>query len=448
MSCVVMRVFDAVLETEALAAKHPSLVSCLDTAMARVLALAREVVNASENAGGEVPALTSTPTTSSSSSLTGKNDDEGEDGTELVVAQDTFMDDSQMQMYMPSLDDDLPPLEFPADTTSSSIVADSLFPSSHPELFEAPFLSAPWPSYTSPSSSASTPSQTFPMPPQIFGNGWSTQKNELPALTLNGPILAPTLQIRNRLQALGSFPQRLVESTISHGYSSLINADTVPEAAVEVDRAFRYTLRFRTRSQMVDNLQWLLGPGREYIYRASGYTWGSRDGTRAVFPKGFSPAPRMRDLLVGEYLEEYDGEEEPEFLTVIGVHDELQNLGAKLVDNDTIEIIISQSRPAKHIGLGMDHLSAQPDQQPSSPSPESGTPSASSATDAFMDGTGSLFGFFLTHRRETNLTLRLNMTMLIANLSRISTCFVRGPGYPRHELGRVIQASVVTAHWS
>lgn len=474
MSNVVMEVFDAVLETEALTAKHPSLVSCLDRAVAKVLELAREVVKVDEDVGHDgqaVPGLTfaSAGSSSTRSSPTTAKLDEGDEGDEVMVIDDLYEEPaleemgSQMQLYVPALSNDVPLLAFPADTTASSAIDRNLFISSHPETRDVPlpFSGDFHTSATHSSSSASSTYTTTSIPPQIYGNGWLNKKNVIPHPVTKEPCHPPTFQIQTRLQSLGGFSQRLVEHTVNHGYLALINGPVDPVAAAEVDRAFGYTLaRFRTRDQLVENLQWLLGAGQEYIYRAAGFPWGTKGGTRAEFPKFSSPRPRPVELLPEGQL--FDGRrvEDIDFLTVIGVHEELENLGAKLVDNDIIEVKIRQPRlspssaSTNPSGLGIEqHLLAPPLRTATSPtvgSPSDSTSSSSSEDPDVSPSTepNGFFGFLLTNPRERSLTLRLNLTLLISNLSRISICFVRGPGYPRHELGRAMQASVVTAHWS
>jgi hypothetical protein len=483
-----VEVFDAVLETEALTAKHPSLVSCLDRAMARVLELAREVVSGDDDDGvgavvghdgPPVPGLTSASASSSStkSSPTAGKLDEGD---EVMVLDDGYEDiifeemESQTQLYMPAWNNTVPLLEFPADTNPPSVMDSNFFTSSQPPTMGAPAvpLSGSFPpSATTATSSASSIHTSTSVQPQIYGNGWPGKKDVVPHPVTNEPCRPPSYDIQTRLRSLGGFSQRLVEHTVTHGYAALLNGPSDPAAAAEVDRAFGYTLaRFRTRDQLLENLQWLLGPGREYIYRAAGFPWGSRGGTRAEYPKFSRSWPRSAELLpqgeifAGRKVEDID------FLTVIGVQQELENLGAKLVDNNVIEITLRQPRSSLSSdsdnvsGLGIEqHLLApplrtatprapKPTSDPSSlppppppPPPSSSTeaPDASSTTDP-----NDFFGFLVTNPRERSLTLRLDLTLLITNLSRISMCFVRGPGYPRHELGKAMQASVVTAHWS
>lgn len=439
MSGVVMRVFDAILETESLTTNHPSLVSCLDEALARVLELAKEVVDVDEDSqaiGGEpateVPALT---TSGSSSSSSAKQDDEEDSLVMLSVAES----DSQLQqMYMQTSTSGAasttPFTDFLPDASSSTIILDpNLFTPSQPEIIEPPIMPPPnW--------RASQPQ----LPPQLFSNGWASKK--MPGPTDSIFLPPTTFEFQARLRDLGSFTQRLTEHIISYGYACLINSPGISAtvAAAEVERAFGYTLRFRTKQQMIDTLQWFLGPGKEYMYRASGYTWGGRGGTTAEFPDGLGPKPRMRDLLPEERLFQGDHDAEADFLTAVGVHEELKNLGAKLVDTDTIEIkISSQSRSSD----GRNWMGTGRSTQANTPETWNGEAPDHDEPPLSPSG-GSVFGFLLKRRRERQLTLRLNMTLLITNLSRHSVCFLRGPAFPRHELGEMVQASVVTAHWS
>lgn len=443
MSGVVMRVFDAVLETEALTTRHPSLVTCLDEALARILELAKEVVNADGEppvAGGDTTAtdLPDLTTSGSSASSSARQDDE-EESVMLVNVVDP---DVQMpQMYMPpSVSDRASVSPFPDflpdQSTSAMTIDPSLFTPSQTEPDETPYL----PPHNWQATQA-------PIPPQLFSNRLSAKRQPGPTDSI---ILPPTtLEFQARLRDLGSFTQRLTEGIISYGYACLINSPAISAAvaAVEVDRAFGYTLRFRTRQQMADTLQWFLGPGREYLYRASGFTWGTKGGTKADFPPGFGVRPKMRDLLAPERVLEGEMDAEPDFLTAVGVHEELKNLGAKLVDSDTIEIKIgSQSQSSDGgFGLGIGRTSTS-GASPHMPAWTEGPRQDGNAPES--PAGGSVFGFLLGRRRQRDLTLRLNMTLLIQNLMRHSVCFLRGPAFPRHELGEVVQASVVTAFWT
>lgn len=431
MSCVVIGVFDAILETEHLTTGYPSLVSCLDGALARILELAKEVVNADTEShadGGEVPGLAISGSSSGSST---RQDDE-EDNLELNVIDD----DLQMaQMYMQTALD-IPFPEALPYTSSSTMIDDASF-------FTSPQLYAMEPSDLPPKNWKATQAM---IPPQIFGNNWSTKVTPGPT---DGIILPPTtLEFQARLRDLGSFTQRLTENIISHGYASLTNMSTVSAtmANTEVNRAFGYTLRFRTKEQISDALQWYLGPGREYLYRASGFTWGGKGGTRAEFPAVFGKKPKMRDLLSEDRLLEGHLDAEPDFLTAVGVYEELKKLGAKLVNDDIIEIRIGRqsSSPNDGGGLGVVQESAFT----TSPSVQAWMKKSPDDFSSSSPSSGNPFGFMLKHRREQQLTLRLNITLLISNVTRRSVCFVRGPAFPRHEFGEVVQSSIVMAQWS
>jgi hypothetical protein len=112
---------------------------------------------------------------------------------------------------------------------------------------------------------------------------------------------------------------------------------------------------------------------------------------------------------------------QPEFLSVIGVQNELERLGTRFVDDDTIEINadIPQSITTSANNLEVDLIT---------PSPES----------------WSYLDFFSMHRPESDarsLPTRISLSLLTSNLANVAICLGRGPVYPRHEVRRVVKTS-------
>lgn len=112
----------------------------------------------------------------------------------------------------------------------------------------------------------------------------------------------------------------------------------------------------------------------------------------------------------------HDRPEQSEFLTALGVQEQLQSLGAKVLSPDTIELSIS--------GPG---------------SPESDTGRSAPTFLAFP--TAHTLGLVAPAR----LVLRLNTFLLATNLSYMAQCLDKGPVYPRHGIARAIEASVILA---
>ncbi|KAK1762842.1 hypothetical protein QBC33DRAFT_551199 [Phialemonium atrogriseum] len=239
---------------------------------------------------------------------------------------------------------------------------------------------------------------------------------------LNQRPLSP--QTQHLLWAMNPFPLRLVETTLSRAYLFLNGDLHVP--IEEIHRAFGTVLHLRTREQLAARMQWLLGPGRSDMYRAAGITQGSStahsSGTEALeegFPHTFlsslgdriSRGPSDADLVPG-----YPGNQaaQPEFLTAVGVQKQLEGLGAKMIDPDTMEISISSSSALSGSGVDKPDVALGAPPLLHSPRPKASAP----------------------------LIMRLSVSLLTTNLAHVAVCLGKGPRYPRWEMGRAVQASV------
>ncbi|KAK9242158.1 hypothetical protein V1506DRAFT_107359 [Lipomyces tetrasporus] len=109
---------------------------------------------------------------------------------------------------------------------------------------------------------------------------------------------------------------------------------------------------------------------------------------------------------------------QPEFLTALGVQEQLQSLGAKVLGSDMMELSISG---------GPEFL-------------ESGIANSSLTLGAFQPArTPNRMG-------SAALIVRLNTSLLAANLAYVAMCLEKGPVYPRREVARAVEASVILAH--
>ncbi|UPL03297.1 hypothetical protein LCI18_014231 [Fusarium solani-melongenae] len=219
-----------------------------------------------------------------------------------------------------------------------------------------------------------------------------------------------------------SFPVRLVKATLSRASLSLGGDLYVP--AEEIERALGPALRLRTRQQLLAYMQWLLGPGSDDLYQATGTNWNTAASvgrTKSYFPSSL-PSPEDGSYDTSDTDSSGHSSTQaanPEFLTAIGVQEQLQSLGAKVLSSDTIELSIS--RPEF---------------------PEAGAGSLGSTVPAFLaacapDPVPS----------AAALIVQLNTSLLEANLAYVAKCLGKGPVYPRHEIGRAVEASVILARW-
>lgn len=237
---------------------------------------------------------------------------------------------------------------------------------------------------------------------------------------LNGiPAVVEQSQAHIHELDTNSFPVRLVEATLSHACLALNG--NVYIRAEDMERAFGPMLRRLTRQQLVAGMQRLLGPGRNAMYQAMGINWNpdSTRGADGYYPSVL-PSPEHGHYTTSDADSSsdncHDRPEQPEFLTALGVQEQLQSLGAKVLSPDMMELSIS--------GPG---------------SPENDTGSSSSTLVAFS--TAQALGLVAPAR----LILRLNTFLLATNLAYVAKCLGKGPVYPRHGIARAIEASVILA---
>ncbi|KAH6874027.1 hypothetical protein B0T10DRAFT_588189 [Thelonectria olida] len=216
-----------------------------------------------------------------------------------------------------------------------------------------------------------------------------------------------------------SFPVRLVETTLSQACLFLNGEIYVP--AEEMERAFGSTLRLLTRPQLVAYMQWLLGPGRNDMYQATGINWnsGSARGVKSYF-QYFLPslAHAQYDSSDTDSPPDHASNQagQPEFLTALGVQEQLQKLGAKVLGPDTIELSIRTSGSSEWDRANSD---SHPGALPMAHTLESAAPAT--------------------------LTVRLDTFLLATNLAYVAKCLDKGPVYPRHGIARAVEASIILA---
>lgn len=212
-----------------------------------------------------------------------------------------------------------------------------------------------------------------------------------------------------------SFPLHLVETTLSRAYLYL-NGD-VHIAAEDMERAFGHSLRLHTHQQVLAHLRWLLGAGKDKMRQATGINWSIKawadggDSTDLFWPF-------KEDGSIGTD----DGSEDdsqPEFLTALGVQEQLESLGAKVLDSDLMELSIS----------GYESLQIYS-------SADSGPASLGAVRPARAPSSVG----------SAALIVWLNTSLLTTNLADLAMCLEKGPVYPRHGVARAVEASVIMAH--
>ncbi|KAI8720174.1 hypothetical protein NCS52_00462100 [Fusarium sp. LHS14.1] len=216
------------------------------------------------------------------------------------------------------------------------------------------------------------------------------------------------------LDTSSSFPLHLVQTTLSRACLYL-NGD-VYIAAEDMERAFGHSLRLHTHQQVLDHLRWLLGAGKDEMRKATGINWS----TKAWAEGGDSTDlfwPFKEDGSIGTD----DGSEDdsqPEFLTALGVQEQLESLGAKVLGSDLMELSIS--------GYESLQIYSTADSGPASLGAVRPARAPSSVGSAA-------------------LIVWLNTSLLTTNLADEAMCLEKGPIYPRRGVARAVEASVIMA---
>jgi hypothetical protein len=451
MSCIFIGFFDEMVQTAGVAEQHPDLIKSLRRSLVRVLALANDVVDMDEERAAATLAASSpvaAPDVTTVAQLQHEDDNcSSAHGTTNKVDVATIMPESgpssawdswsqsqaqqplshhiQLRHYQqysqPTPVDTcgaegigIVPYYFSPGSDSLSDPPPSLFPDSGSSGSADP-VSGHLPAS---SSSSASPSLTAL---NVFGNGW-TPLNLPPSILEELPKL-PSRSLQNDLSALDTFTLRLIERSVANGYFMLHN-----NPAAISHPSFRLSRLFRTPEQLTTSFRWLLGPGREFMHRASGATWGKDGGTVAALPGRLVDARASAGVDVGECTNP-DLVDVPDCLTAIGIQAELESLGAKMIDSETMEVCLSQSELSGDSDSGVGVVS---DTQ--SPDINMNDESALSAW--------TYFDFFSMRRPEPpRQTLRMNVSALVKNLAAVAICFARGPGYPRQQLLSIMKAS-------
>ncbi|EFY97042.2 hypothetical protein X797_007486 [Metarhizium robertsii] len=188
-------------------------------------------------------------------------------------------------------------------------------------------------------------------------------------------------------QPLGSFCLHLIKETVSQACLALKGQRPVPDG--DIERIFQVALRSYTRDQIITRLQAILGPEGHRLYLAAGISCTDQDDA-------------------GDYL------------TAVDVQSRLQALGARMINVDHVEISVPNSTPETSGDRGYDFGDAEltfPDLGPN---------------DAASCG-----------YNHAPILMHLDVWRLTASLVNVAVCAKSRPMYPRTELAKAVQASVV-----
>ncbi|KAF5625467.1 hypothetical protein F25303_11367 [Fusarium sp. NRRL 25303] len=163
----------------------------------------------------------------------------------------------------------------------------------------------------------------LPVVPTVY-----TQANYPPS-TIPAP-LSPLLWTSSLPPlSLNSFICRLTYSCFKVGCLVLSRSIDAPLPLSEESRMFGSTLRYRERDEMILRMRWLLGPGKHELQTLAELPWGGR-----WWDQEFSGSDLANYATNASMVDS----SAPQFLSVLGVEKQLMALGARFVDNETIEL--------------------------------------------------------------------------------------------------------------
>ena len=213
--------------------------------------------------------------------------------------------------------------------------------------------------------------------------------------------------------APNSFTFRPVCACFSLGHLILSKSEKSPLPHCEESRIFASSLRYRHQYNLVHKMRWLLGPGQHELQQAAELSMEGRWYECEFSAEDLLPThPGVR----GSNKDE--GTEVP-LLSAVGVEKQLLALGARFVGQDSVKLEIT--RPITTVGIrDLDQVIL--------------------GNSCLVMGEPLIEDAGASHKP---LTIRLSMTLLLANLSRHGVCLMKGPGFPKVKFKEAIEGSIV-----
>lgn len=256
------------------------------------------------------------------------------------------------------------------------------------------------------------------LPPQIYGDGWTFTPPTPPPPPPSFFSSTPPEDSTFYQLVPDSFAYRLAKASLTTAYLILSGSKHPPIPLSEENRIFASTLRYRTREELLMRMRWILGPGINELSRLADMPYG-RWGENLISGMDLRTGSGDTQPATVEDIDHVP--ETSKFLSVAGVEKQLIALGARVLDTETLELNIT-----------------------------SPTISTDSNDDMFWrSDSWGFVNFFSSDVRPSKsavLKLRLSVSQLVDYLSSNAVCLMRGPGFSTVELGKAIQASVITAH--
>ncbi|KAL2676601.1 hypothetical protein Neosp_010365 [[Neocosmospora] mangrovei] len=223
-----------------------------------------------------------------------------------------------------------------------------------------------------------------------------------------------------------SFTYRLARAALTVAYLFLSNDPHIRSITAPEARLFSNPLRGKARDEMLTRLRWLLGPGRPEMYRVVDLPYGR-----------YGPHVYSRAELNPQTVEEvgWPWPSQPagsqlsgmsRFFSIIGVEKQLLALGARVIDHETLELNLT-SPPFAHC------LTDPGAEQPASWSFVNCFPFPAEQQQAKSKS-----------KSDMASTVRLSAGKLVSSLALRAVCLMRGPGFPRDEIGSAIEEAIIT----
>ncbi|KAJ0167023.1 hypothetical protein CTA2_4728 [Colletotrichum tanaceti] len=229
---------------------------------------------------------------------------------------------------------------------------------------------------------------------------------------------------------LDTFCLQLLETTLSQ--ACLVLEGYLPLPPDEVQRIFGAAFRFKTQAQVLDHLRWLLASDPGQKQAAASMPWGAAvlpghlDAphqammrTLGLCPLGLAASPSESSASVSSSDGANVSSSPPGFLTAVDIQERLRELGARESGPDTLELRISGGAASWTAPADSGHELERSGSSPSS-------------------AAGGLEGAF------SNLTLHVNVSLLIVNLVQSATCFMTGPAYTQIGFSKAVERSLVS----
>jgi hypothetical protein len=207
-----------------------------------------------------------------------------------------------------------------------------------------------------------------------------------------------------------SFNHRLTYSCFNLGDLILSRSVKSPIPWTEESRMFGSTLRYRQRDEMINRIRWLLGPGKDELEDLASLPWGGRWWDQEFSSQDLASCATTASMI---------DPSAPEFLSVLGVEKQLEALGARFLEEDTVELSTSSLA-----------ILSRNCQEPFCKQPESWS---------FVN----LFPSEAPRQRFTSRTIHVSVSALIDNLTKTAVCLMKGPGFPKQALKGAIEESII-----